>query len=445
MLPNNFWKYVGNGTSLITFITIFFSFLQSCFGLYQTYKLPYIDLSIVAICLAIITGVILFLKYKKLRKERNEKPISFKIIYVVYIVFALMSLINLGYALGNKSKASETNIQRKIRIVMMLPFGEQIQYKDGMRQMYGYVEFLKSNNSASTDDFEFVPIDHLMDYKTAKEIIIKEVNRGTKYFISTMSKVNEDLTANFEDILSQCKFMGQKPILICTVTSSPKLVLKPNLVYRFYIRSQEEGKQLAQFANGANFSTATYIVVNDQYGIGALEEFKKYWNGTIAQGIRINYESDVDEIAESIEKNIKNNIPEAKRQVIFIAHYGNGIDNVFKALQKVKLQGIILATSTLSIRNWQEPIKNILLHYEWHTCVPDYKDIQIDMNNDDVIKNFITHTLKKLVQTINLGKKDTISFDERWKAAEVDLNLDINFEKGDAKIPIKVVDKTFFN
>ncbi len=258
-----------------------------------------------------------------------------------------------------------------------------------------------------------------------------------------MSKVNESLSQHFEEIISHCKFSGHKPILICTVTSSPKINLEPNLIYRFYIRSQEEGKCLADLANNKKINSATYIVVNDPYGKGAVEEFKKNWNGKFTEGIKVDFGTGVDEISQQIERQIKN-IPASDRQAIFIAHYGNGIDNIVKALDREKIKGVILSTSTLSINDWQEPIKNILSTYDWYTCVPNYNSI--DKNQDDVIKNFTTHTLKRLVQTINLTKGNPgTTFDENWKKAEVYINLDISWDtNGDAIIPMKAVNKSFF-
>jgi len=215
------------------------------------------------------------------------------------------------------------------------------------------------------------------------------------------------------------------------------------LIYRFYVRSQEEGKCLADLANSKKLTSATYIVVNDPYGKGAVEEFKKNWDGKFSEGIKVDFGTGVDEISEKIEKQFKN-IPDSERQAIFIAHYGNGIDNIVKALSREKIKGVILATSTLSISDWQEPIKNILSTYDWYTCVPNYNSI--DKNQDDVIKNFTTHTLKRLVQTINLTKGNPqTTFDENWKKAEVYINLEIAWDtNGDAIIPMKAVDKTYF-
>ena len=400
---------------------------------------------IVVFILSVFFGIYLLNQVKNNIKKTTNSTILRKWIVIPFLVISILNIVFTSYLLGDRKVQPIKHTNEKIRIVIMLPLGDVIKpaYQDGMRQMYGYAEFLNDYNARYTEDFEFVPIDHSMSYDVAKQIIEREVNNGTKYFICTMSKVNEELSKYFVEIISNCKFTGQQPILICTVTSSPKINLKPNLIYRFYVRSQEEGKCLADLANSKKLTSATYIVVNDPYGKGAVEEFKKNWDGKFSEGIKVDFGTGVDEISEKIEKQFKN-IPDSERQAIFIAHYGNGIDNIVKALSREKIKGVILATSTLSISDWQEPIKNILSTYDWYTCVPNYNSI--DKNQDDVIKNFTTHTLKRLVQTINLTKGNPqTTFDENWKKAEVYINLEIAWDtNGDAIIPMKAVDKTYF-
>jgi hypothetical protein len=421
------------------------SYISDGISLFGSNKDIVFGLGILILLLSITLG---FLTIRAIRSNLKEGVNSFflkKIFVVPFLAITTLNLLFTAYLFGNKVSPIEENIRAKTRIVIMLPLGDVIKpaYQDGMRQMYGYAEFLNDYNTRYTEDFEFVPVDHSMNYEVAKQIIEREVNNGTKYFICTMSKVNEELSKNFEEIVSKCKYTGDPPILICTVTSYPKITLKSNSIYRFYIRSQEEGKCLADWMTRKKIISATYIVVNDPYGKGAVEEFKKSWNGKFAEGIKVDFGADVDEISVQINRHLKR-IPQADRQAIFIAHYGNGIDNIFKALGREKIKGEIFATSTLSIGAWQEPIRDILSTYNWNTCVPAYNSI--DKNQDDVIKNFTTHTLKRLVQAINLKNGNlNSSFDENWKKAEVFINLDITWDtNGDAIIPMKAVDKDYF-
>ncbi|MBK9721988.1 MAG: amino acid ABC transporter substrate-binding protein [Saprospiraceae bacterium] len=380
---------------------------------------------------------------------KNQININANLLYfnkwfvIPFLVISILNIIFVSYLIGEGHFKKSPNTNDRTRIVLLFPLGDQIKssYQDGQRQMLGYVDFLRKTNSLYSSDFDFIFLDHGMSFDNAKRIIEKEVTNGTKYFISTMSAVNVDLSKHFEDIISKCNYEGSRPILICTVTSSPAITIKKNIVYRFYVRSQEEGKVLAEKCNGLNISSGIYIIVDDAYGKGAVDEFKKYWNGEFTVGLKIGFGYGSEKISEQIVNKLKI-IPKDANQVIFIAHYGNGIDEIIKAINKVKLNGVIFATSTLSIKDWQEPINEILMSYRWFTCVPNYKTNE---DNDDVIRNFTTYTLLKLIQTINLAKEGSnVTFDECWEKSFLDFNMEISTDKGDALIPMKVVDKSYF-
>src|SRR5262245_29870085 len=78
-------------------------------------------------------------------------------------------------------------VTAKTRIVLLLPTGDVVRsaYQDGERQLQGMSQFINETDGRYTDDFEFVPINSAMDYGVARAIVIKELGRGTRYFIST--------------------------------------------------------------------------------------------------------------------------------------------------------------------------------------------------------------------------------------------------------------------
>lgn len=390
------------------------------------------------------TGRILLEDLKKVIEYLTNNKRWQKVILIVGVSIMLPSIFLLG---KHSAKANSTYVN-KTRVVIMLPTGDIVQsaYQDGMRQLYGFAEFINDKDGERySDDYEFIPVSHAMDSNIAKDIIIRETNKGTKYFISTMSKVNEPLSKNFDNIISQCKYSGPKPILICTVSSSSKIKLSKNSVYRFYIRSREEAKVLANEASRLDFKSATYIVVDDPYGHDMVDEFRKNWPGTnsFPEGIFIKYGDDIAEIEKKIKKMLlADNANHGK--AILVAHYGKGLDNIISVLSNLHIKGAIFATSSLGISDWQEPVKNQLKAMNWYTCVPDYK--RKDESKKDVVKNFMTFTLSRLVQALNTLKNDpTKNFDECWKQAEVSLDLEITWDSnGDSIIPLKVVDKSYF-
>ncbi|MBK8554450.1 MAG: hypothetical protein IPL65_01170 [Lewinellaceae bacterium] len=289
------------------------------------------------------------------------------------------------------------------------------------------------NNPECTKNIEFALYDHSMDVNVAERIIRDEMGQGSKYFISTMSKVNVPLSQRFPEIVDSYNFIGKKPVLICAVTSAPTINIKEGIVNRFYIRSQEEAKVLAEIGEKRNIDGATYIAVDDDYGKSAVAEFKKYWKGIVTDGVYIKATLSNDDIKKIVSDKIAS-IPESKRSAIFVCHYGNGIDNSINAIYDVKIKATILATSTLSIREWQKPIETILGKMDWYTCIPDYQSF--NSNQNDVIKNFTTYALDKLIKS----SLDT-SFIKTWSTYKSPKNLNIEYQAGDFIIPMKVIYK----
>ena len=360
-----------------------------------------------------------------------------------FTVFCLAG--SAAFSVSSQDDAMVAARPLKTRVVILLPLGEAIKpaYQDGMRQMYGFAEYLTANNSRYTNDYEFVPINHDMNVETARNLIKSEISNGTKYFISTMSKVNEPLSEQFEELVKEVAPEGESPILICTVTSSPKIRIKKNLIYRFYIRSQEEGKILAGHAKELDAKSVTYIVVADAYGRGAYQQFKHFWGDReFTEGVELTLASDMEEIQKRIKTKF-DSLPPHKKEFIFVAHYGNGIDNILRALANLKIKATILSTSPITIEDWQEPIRDVLQQYEWFTCAPDYKPD--DQTKTDVIKNFTTHTIDKLVQTLNrLRSKQNKDFDEAWNEPSPELNLAVDWNGGDSVIPLRIKSKKDF-
>jgi hypothetical protein len=395
-----------------------------------------------SILLFITTLVFSYFILKKITTNNQSESNKFLIDKLFLIPFCLISVLNIGissYFLGTKIELEETfQTNSKNRIALILPLNENLgsSYQDGIRQILGFAEYLK-NNPEITRNIEFVLYDHNMKASDAEKIIKEEIGLGTKYFISTMSSVNLQLAENFPEIVASFELNGTKPKLICTVTSSPSLLLNSDLVYRYYIRSQEESKALALVGKEKGFSTATYIAVDNDYGKGAVSEFKNSWSGTVSDGIFIDMNLTVSDIEKEISKKILT-LPPEERQAIFICHFGNGIDNSITALSNLKVNSTILATSTLSIDEWQKPIRQILDKMEWYTCIPEYQSV--DKKQNDVIKNFTTYTIDKLITAI----KDT-SFNNSWKTFKSPNNLDAQWKDNDFIIPMKAVYKTEFN
>lgn len=352
------------------------------------------------------------------------------------ILFVLISCFSV-YVSSMNIDSYSTNKSYKKRIVLLFPLNEELSsaYQDGVRQLLGFTEFLK-NNPEYSKNIEFRIYDHSMKEDNAERIIKEEMDEGTMYFFSTMSKVNVPLSQRFPEIVKSYNFKGQKPILVCGVTSAPTVNLKENAVYRYYIRSQEEAQKLAAIGLEKNLKSATFIAVDDDYGRNAVDEFKKNWDGRFTDGVYLESKLSDIEIKKLIQEKILV-IPDKDRQAIFICHYGSGVDNSISSLYDLNISTTILATSTLSIKEWQKPIEDILKKFEWYTCVPDYQPYM--SNQNDVIKNFTTFAIEKLVKSA----LDS-SFVQTWSKPVSPKNLNVGYIDGDLVVPMKVVYKNVF-
>jgi hypothetical protein len=352
---------------------------------------------------------------------------------------------------------NQKNGLKKIRIVVMMPTDAKAKpvYQDGLRQLDGFAEYI-NNNVEKSAYYEFIPLSHNNDPKLAKDIIIREIKQGTNYFISTMSKVDVELAKDWLSILKDCGIdtnAKNYPKLICTVASSPKIKPVKDCVYRFYIRSNDECKSLVDFAKLQGFTRAICIVVADQYGNGALDEYKSnfqagdFKNIQLVKTIFLNNDLSYSEIRNEI-KNETEKVNPTTRDAIFIAHYGSGIVNIFKALYELRINSVVFSSSTLSIPDWQEPIKNELHNMNWYTCFPAYNTPEsaiYDASKNDVIKNFTTYTIAGLIFTLDKMRNDPkSSFHENWQGAFGDMDFRVGKEEEDYIIPLIVKGKDFF-
>ncbi len=426
------------GSIGIIMAAVHYSFINAEFLIKSFDGIGFNPLIIAYFFLLILLIFLLYIYTKITVNNFKILGLNFKKWFVIPIgtLFLLISCFSVYVSSKSVNTSSEYRSYKK-RIVLLFPLNEELNsaYQDGVRQLLGFTEYLK-NNPEYSKNIEFRIFDHSMKVDVAERIIKEEIDEGTMYFFSTMSKVNVPLSLKFPEIVKSYNFKGQKPILVCGVTSAPTVNLKENSVYRYYIRSQEEAKILAEKGMECNLKSATFIAVADDYGRNAVEEFKKNWDGRFAEGVYLESLLTESEIQRLISDKILS-IPPKDRQAIFICHYGSGIDNSISSLFNLNISPTILATSTLSLKEWQKPIENILNKFEWYTCVPDYKPYM--SNQNDVIKNFTTFAIEKLVKSA----LDS-SFVQTWSKPISPKNLKVEYVNGDLVVPMKVVYKNVF-
>jgi hypothetical protein len=363
--------------------------------------------------------------------------------YIFILLFGIFLGLNL-YSLF--SLESNTEKHERERVVILLPLAgasKDTERQDGAVQLLGVMNCLTSVDDNFFDNFEFVFIDHKNKYDNElKTKINSELKKGTKYFFSTMSKVNIPLSHYFCDTIYTKDYdtirKGKNPILVCSVTSTPDISTAKNKVYRYYVRSSDEGDELCKSTTSNpkfSFSKVTSIFVDDAYGQGATKAFEER-NGRAVSHIPLQSDS-LHHIEEVLNENI-NKITK-KNQAILIAHYGMGMDNIIKSLDRLKIfekyKPTLLITSTFSNEDWQRPIKHILDKYdlECYSLKPDYQKDCTNKYKDDV-KDFSYFSLTKFLKSINgINQNKKVTFDDKWRENKVPDCLNVNYDGNNVK------------
>lgn len=107
--------------------------------------------------------------------------------------------------------------------------------------------------------FQHTPPDEILnDMRAAHQ-------KGARYFIMTMSDVVEDVVEKFKAWHQECLAdytcgLRHAPTLIVTVASAPGLCDAANGIVRWYIRSEEESRELAKHLQQFTNTAATFAI-----------------------------------------------------------------------------------------------------------------------------------------------------------------------------------------
>jgi hypothetical protein len=319
---------------------------------------------------------------------------------------------------------------KKPKIAIFVPYDSDkldIQM-DAQQQILGFSKLI-CRDPKLTQEFDFEIITHGNEYDKVKSEIFDQINKGTKYFLITMSAITVRLS---QEIDSLCNSISdaKKPIIVATASSSPELRIS-NRFFRFYIRSQEEAKFLSKAAYdilGAR--RVAYLISGNSFGRGSKQAFEENWNWNnlheayIVGGIEIKDGAEI----EAIKKQIKNDLLlfSTKCDAIFVAHYGAGLDNIIRALDELGIKKPIIATSTLTTESWRGSINPILAKLDWISCVPTIDPVKYNkawQEDDtsravkykgDVVLDFAYYSLLRLTTVIKRADSLRCDFDKAW-------------------------------
>ncbi|MCP4584262.1 MAG: hypothetical protein GY839_21830 [candidate division Zixibacteria bacterium] len=365
--------------------------------------------------------------------KKGGKTITKALVIITFISILAVSFLVLYNAVNVKE-------QYRDRIALLLPLSSEDENvrEDAKHQFLGLMDFLHKEDF----DVDVVVRSHKLETSKISEIVKQEMRDGTLYFITTMSSVAEPLAKQW-DILCQENSEKGECYLIASVASAPGISKHSKNVYRFYVRSEEEGRLLAgtAVAEWKDILSAITICVDDHYGDGAAEKFKDFWEDTrrtVTKQVKLSSLKNTKENRLKKLTNLKF-MSEEDRQCIFIANYGGGMAETIQGLKDIYPRPKLLTTSTFSIDSWRNKIPSEYLEeFDWITVQPRYKANK--ENYLDVVRDFTYFTLLRVAYVIMKQKENGHDFNTQWLLAHA-MPADLRFElteEGDAEIKLDI-------
>lgn len=159
--------------------------------------------------------------------------------------------------------------------------------------------------------------------------------------LSTMSGVSMPLAA----------YVGNKVpvVLFVTVASTPNITRHGTNVFRAFVTSDVESRAIAEFMHGKGYKNMAVLYVNDDYGLGGKEEFKKRFTelgGTIA--LEEPYEK-----GSTDQRSLVAKVAASAAQATFVIGYDKSFALLVQQLGQTPKKMQLVTTSTLSVPSWK--------------------------------------------------------------------------------------------
>jgi hypothetical protein len=332
-------------------------------------------------------------------------------------------------------------------------------YQDGAIQRKGFDQ--AEIEARRIPDVLGVQYNEMHEDKSAQEILKlmeKHYREGSSYFIMTMSSKVEDVLPSFKAWHRQCvNSKKTEPILIVTVASAPDLADAENGVVRWYIRSEEESQDLANWLERFVQKAATFAITHtagncdSTYGAKGVDLFCRYFDGKVPPDLKFYVTARTAKAAVQAFlakcKGQPNDLPEATAATpwpgVFVVGYGDMVKNTVTELIEGGYAGYIACTSTFTDPQWRP--SELLLNTskaEIFTVRPRLRnaDEHLPENNRNVVFFFARKTLLRTLR-LTAGNIDPKTFLAKWTSAteEGPHALDqIYLKEGDIEVQLKV-------
>ena len=350
-----------------------------------------------------------------------------------------------------KSKYSEVQIG-PIQVFLPQWVGETDDdfYQDGVTQMEGFAQ----GESEARVIHQPLKVDYNPMYENSSGAQLLQCmqklyeERHSMYFIMTMSSKVEEISAGFKAWHNQCVSANKAPpVLIATVASAPELADVKNGIVRWYIRSDEESRDLANkldklgFASAAAFCiTRTPGMCDDRYGKEGFQKFCEYFDGKVLPGFCFYV------TAKTVKAHVKNfldKIPETEKCGVFVIGYGDMVKNTLTELITGGYNGCIVCTSTLTDPHWQPPANVLVMAQAQSTQIFTVLPAPIDHwvgKNRNVVFLFARKTLMRVLK-LTAGQTKTQAFLNKWLEKDPEETLKQTPQiDGDIEVKVRIVD-----
>jgi hypothetical protein len=288
--------------------------------------------------------------------------------------------------------------------------------QDGAVQKEGFdlakKEFGEEYGAANVEERTFL-------YKAdAHADVLKEMRelyeKNVRIFIVTMSAIVTPLRYEFKKWRETISCAGERPVLIATVTSAPNVADMNNGVLRFYIRSEDEAKELARYAWWKHQPTSVGVFhLADAYGTGGAETFAtalRKLAGPTPKCCPIS--GDPENVSKFITNWIQND--GAGSACAYVVGYGDMLIRTIEQLDNQHFPGPILCVSTITHESWQPGRSNARVRLV--TVVPEraQRETGYPAEDKDVVRFFSKVAILKGLDCARFSQT-TSDFIARWQ------------------------------
>jgi len=299
-------------------------------------------------------------------------------------IFVIASIISYTwYSYKNKNKkensiiseksSSEAIYPDKLTVHVILPTNKN-NFKDtlgdGLLQAAGFL----AASDAFKDNINIVSHDHQNNadkaWKILEEILNKEAPLENPIcVIFTMSSICQTVFKKCKEIIVKHPPSVKKRLsILFTVASAPDTPHDGDNFFQHFVAGDIETDVIVRYCQNSILINRSrdkqYIpkgllfVMNSPYSKGTANKIKEEIENDI-QFVRIELDSN-DELTNDHNERIKRFIKETKIEERFsiIIAYDTALLRSIEALNHAKYEGTVIATTTLSVKDWQEYLEN---------------------------------------------------------------------------------------